>query len=69
MTNGYHGKEKSDGNHFCNEKSIIVVKPIDLSISFSHQSSFKVINFTIRSKLNDIDPTTTYCLLPIRKRN
>ena len=49
---------------FCSQ-----VKPIDLGTSFSLQSSFKIINFTIRSNFNSIDPTTTICLLPRRKRN
>ena len=47
--------------------SIIVVEPIDLSISFCYQSSSEVINFTIRSKR--IDSTTTICLLSGWKRN
>lgn len=53
MTNGCHDKEKSDNSHFGHQrKSINVVKSIDMSIFFSHNSIFKVINFTIRSKLN-----------------
>jgi len=70
MTNGNHDKGKSDSTHFGHRrKSIIAVKPIDLSISFCHQSSFEAINFIIRSNLNDINSTTTYYLLPRRKRN
>jgi len=69
ITNECHGKEKSDTSHFGRRISITVVKPKDLSISFSHQSSFDVINFAIRSNLNGTDQMTAHFFFPRRGAN
>jgi len=56
MTNDYYGKEKPDKSHFgYYNKSINVVMPIDLSLSFYYQLNYEAINITIKSNINEID--------------
>ncbi|BAT97495.1 hypothetical protein VIGAN_09095300 [Vigna angularis var. angularis] len=70
LTDGSHSKQNTNNTDFSHRrKSITIIKATDLSISLSYQTSFKTINFTSRTNLNSINPSTTNRLLTRRKRN